>query len=114
IVAAALQPPHPLVEARQRAQYDHRRRLAETLQRGDDRQPVDAARKHAIEDDDIPALVRGEVEPACAVTNQTSRVTGLLETVTDMASGVRFLLYDRTAHARPTSETVLMRKRLPR
>src|SRR5262249_15940448 len=89
---------HPLVEARKRTQYDHRRRLTEASDRGEDREPVDAAWEHAIEDDDVPPLVRGEGEPARTVAHQSGCGAGLLEALADITRGVRFILYNETTH----------------
>src|SRR5260370_14696050 len=95
---APSQPPPPLAQARQCAQDDHRRRLTETPDRGNDREPINATRQHAIEDHNIPAVVGGEVEPFRTVANQGGRMAGLFEAVADIAGRVPFILNDETAH----------------
>src|SRR5258708_29982310 len=72
--------------------------LTETPDRGNDREPINATRQHAIEDHNIPALVGGEVEPFRTVANQGGRMAGLFEAVADIAGRVPFILNDETAH----------------
>src|SRR6516162_4059191 len=43
-------------------------------------------------------LVRGEIEPAHAVTNQRDGVACLSEAIADIAGRIRFILYDETTH----------------
>jgi hypothetical protein len=98
IITAAAQTPHPLVEARQSAENEHWRGFAEISQGCNNRYAIDAAREHAIEDDDVPMLVRGEIEPAHAVTNQRGGMACLSEAIADTAGRIRFILYDETTH----------------
>jgi hypothetical protein len=88
IIAAAAEAADPLVQACHRAEDQHRRRLAEVAHFGDDRQPIHAARQHAVEDDDVPVLVRCEVEAIDAVANQSDGIAGLSEAVADVAGPV--------------------------
>src|SRR5580704_11696902 len=101
IVAAATQTADSFVEARERAQDQHWCRLTEFSNRGDNRQSIHLARQHAIENDDVPPLVCGEVKAVDPIANQSGRMASLLEPVTYIAGRVRFILYDQTAHSAP-------------
>jgi hypothetical protein len=65
---------------------------------GDDRQSVDTAREHAVENDRVPAFVCREMKPADPVTNQSGGMAGLFEAVADIAGRIRFIFYYEAAH----------------
>ncbi len=58
VVAAAAQAAYPVVDFRQRAQYQDRRALAGLAQHLDDGESIDISRQHPIHDDHIIRLAR--------------------------------------------------------
>jgi hypothetical protein len=79
IIAAAAQPPDAVIDLRQSAQNQYGSALARFAQHLDDGETVDIPRQHAIHDDHIVGLARGEEHAVAAVARVIRGMTGLLQ-----------------------------------
>src|SRR5215470_1729731 len=106
VVAAALKSPHALIEAGEGAEHENGRRLPERPQGTDDRESLDVSREHPVEDDDVPALGRRQVETIHAIARPLHHEAGLSETIADVAGGIRVVFDQETLHPQPLPSRV--------
>src|SRR5262249_41219106 len=99
IVAACTKSAQALVQGRESAQNQDRCRLTKRSNRLDDRKALDFARQHPVEDHDIPALARREVQTIRAIATPGDHEPGLTKAGADVTGGIGVVLDQQTLHS---------------
>src|SRR5262249_45041696 len=100
VIAAPAESSYPFVQARESAEDQHRCRLTKPPDCVKDRQSVDIAREHPVEDDHIPALAGRQVQSVDALAAPHHRNPRRFEAITNVAGGIGVVLDQKTLHAR--------------
>ncbi len=100
VVAAAAQAANAVIDLGQRAQDQDRSALAGLAQHLDDRQTVDVAGQHAIHDDHIVGLARGEKHAVAPVGGVVGRMPRLLQALDDELADPLVVLDQQDLHVR--------------
>jgi len=94
-----LKPADSFVDVGQRAQDQDRRPAAGLAQRSDDAEAVDTSRKHAVHDDRVVGLARGEKHPVSSVVGVIDRVASFGQPFSDEARYALVVLDEQDLHA---------------
>ena len=91
VVAAGLEPRHPVVDPAQRGQEQHRRLDAGAAQGPDEPEPVEAG-QHAVDDQHVVGFAGRQHQAGLAVGSVIDRVAMLLQAARDVGGGLGVVL----------------------